>query len=123
MVAHYNKQNKIDGIYCDLCGALLQNKFSYYSGAFSYVEVDRESGQNGIKNIDDKLLNVDYCEKCWGELKDRMLKTLQEVDKQKHKEKLHSNWETTTEQPTKKLNMSPGKPMGKRPIKHKQRFK
>lgn len=54
-----------DGIKCDICGAELKNKFTYYSYACTKVEVDKELAKSGkLTTIEDDVLDFDVCIQC-----------------------------------------------------------
>lgn len=82
MAPHYDKNKKINGIICDLCGTVLTDKFEYVSGKLDHVEVDKAIGKHGIKDIDRRFLDVDFCPRCWKELEDRIRKNLEKLSTQ-----------------------------------------
>jgi hypothetical protein len=101
MAAHYDNNKNVNGIICDLCGTVLIDKFEYYSGKLDFVEVDRAVGKHGIKDIDRRFLDIDFCPACWKELEDRIRKNLEKISSR-------GAWSAST------------KPKG---IQHKQRMR
>jgi len=53
-----------DGIKCDRCGVELRNKFEYYSCKRTRVRVDREKSQTGVSDVEEDLVDFDFCPRC-----------------------------------------------------------
>lgn len=82
MVVHRDqKTQKNNGVYCDLCGSLHLDRFKYYSMKIDLVEVDRDAGKTGIKNIDRRYLDLDLCESCAQKLFDQVKQQIEKREK------------------------------------------
>lgn len=68
-----HKAKKITGIVCDICGAVFTDKFEYYSAKFDLVNVDRAAGVSGIKSIDRRNLDLDFCKGCMDAMKQKVI--------------------------------------------------
>ena len=62
-----------DRIYCDTCGIIYKNKFTYYSVEYTKVIVDSECSKTGACEISKEELNLDVCQKCYDEIKQKVL--------------------------------------------------
>lgn len=92
MVAHVDQKTKsTNGIICDICGQVYLDKFEYYSAKFDLVEVDRAVGKTGIKQIDRRYLDLDFCPICMDTLKHKVIENI--------KKRESSVWSATTQQP------------------------
>lgn len=100
MVAHYDKDKRTNGIICDKCGAVHVDKFRYYSIKVAHIEVDRAVGVNGLKDVDERFLDLDFCEKCWKELEDEVRQTLEKINKT-------GAWSSSTDKVVHKQKMNP----------------
>jgi len=67
-----------DGICCDWCGAILKNKFVYYSVSCIRVKVDKDKAETSPVSVDGDVVDFDVCEKCH---KANVDKTLELYDK------------------------------------------
>lgn len=81
MVAHFNQNKQIDGIVCDICGAICTQKFTYYSAKFDRVLVNGGSGSSSDVEVDKRFMDLDYCERCFESTKSTVLKVIKERDK------------------------------------------
>lgn len=98
MVAHYDKNKRKNGIICDICGDVHIDKFKYYSVEAAHVEVDRDVGTRGVKDVDEKYLNLDLCETCWKNIEDQVRENLEKINSQ-------GAWSTSTKAITNKQKM------------------
>lgn len=56
------------GIMCDTCGDEYREKFIYYSSVFDKVSVDSSQQKVGVVDADKRTLELDMCEKCYGDM-------------------------------------------------------
>ena len=94
MVANYDKDSKINGIKCDICGIAKLDKFTYYSAKIDAIMVDKVMGAKGIADIDRRYLDLDFCEACFGKLKSQVMLVIKKREENKGK----SQWSTSTQQ-------------------------
>jgi len=67
------------GIYCDLCGKVFRDQFTYFSGQLDKVQVDTRSEK---LDVDRRFLDIDMCESCHANrIKRPMLKVIREREK------------------------------------------
>lgn len=77
MVAHVDQNTKtINGIICDICNTTFIDKFEYYSAKFDLVDVDRNVGKTGIKEVDRRCLDLDFCKGCMDKLKEKVIENI-----------------------------------------------
>ena len=101
MVAHYNSEQNINGIVCDICGQTFIDKFEYYSSKFDYIQIDKAMGVKGIRDLDRRYLDLDFCKQCFEKLK---TKVVAQIEKRKAEQ---STW-TASAKIIHKQNMKPG---------------
>ena len=65
-----------DGIYCDICGTIYKDVFTYYSFESTTISVDTAARSVNQGNKD---LDVDVCEKCYTNAEDRVRKNLVKI--------------------------------------------
>ena len=66
------RTNDKRGIECDLCGAEYKENFIYYSGILDKVDVNAARATS-ITEVDKRFLDIDMCQKCWQDMKERIL--------------------------------------------------
>ena len=69
------------GIMCDICGSEHREKFIYYSSVFDKVSVDSAQKKVGVVDADKRTLELDLCEKCYGDMKTKVLEVINKKDK------------------------------------------
>ena len=95
MVAYYNENKKCTGVICDRCGKVTKEKFVYYSIKVTHVQVDvKMNMKNGITDVDDRYLDLDFCEECFNALREEVKKNLDKISKA-------GAWSSSTEAPDK----------------------
>ena len=62
-----------DGIRCDFCGAVLKNKFQYYSYKCTRVDVDKDRAATGATQIENDILDFDVCDVCHKKHTDKLI--------------------------------------------------
>ena len=66
------------GIECDTCGAEYRENFTYYSCTLDKIDVSaaRSSSDNSGSDVEKRFLDLEICEKCWGDMKARMMEII-----------------------------------------------
>ena len=82
MVAYYNENKRVTGVVCDKCGKVSKEKFTYFSIKVTHVQVDVKTGvKDGISDIDDRYLDLDFCEECFKKMHAEIKANLDKVSK------------------------------------------
>ena len=83
MVVHYNNMKEKDGIICDLCGAAHLKSFTYYPVKLIRVVVSEHVAKEDhhIQEVDKQYMDLDFCEKCFEEMKKKLLKVIQDRER------------------------------------------
>lgn len=82
MVAYYNENKKCTGVVCDKCSKVCKEKFIYFSIKVAHIQVDIKTGvKDNIADIDDKYLDLDFCEECFMRIHNEVKINLNKVSK------------------------------------------
>ncbi|MHA2403769.1 MAG: hypothetical protein ACXADH_12310 [Candidatus Kariarchaeaceae archaeon] len=78
------------GIVCDVCGDEARGVFTYYSANFDEVKVAVDQQKVGVVDADKRTLELDFCEKCYGNMKAKVLEVIDKKGKEPKSKK--SEW-------------------------------